>query len=168
MKRSASILTMQMPTASVVGCGSQKENTTRRSLNLTKLFGLKPSERVFYFYRGRAWYSKGTHDRAIADLDEAIRIDPNFADAYNERGRVWLAKGEYDKAITQFDEAIRLKPSERVFYTTTAIQPCSRKVHTTRSLPIPMRQIASVPTIWCRQRACFSKTRCSCNRQLEL
>src|SRR5262249_47726363 len=36
-------------------------------------------------WRGHAYYGKGDYDRAIRDLDEAIRLDPKMAEAYNTR-----------------------------------------------------------------------------------
>ena len=38
-----------------------------------------------YNNRGNALRSKGDMDRAIADLTEAIRLDPKYAIAYNNR-----------------------------------------------------------------------------------
>jgi predicted Zn-dependent protease len=50
-------------------------------------------------------------DRAIQDLDQAIRLDPNLAWAFNNRGLVYNAKGQYDRAIQDFDQAIKLNPN---------------------------------------------------------
>ncbi|MGA2125008.1 MAG: tetratricopeptide repeat protein [Xanthobacteraceae bacterium] len=55
---------------------------------------------------------KGDHDRAIADLDEAIRLDPRLAFAFNSRGNVYHARGDYDRAIADYNEAIRLTPAD--------------------------------------------------------
>ncbi len=41
-----------------------------------------------YSSRGSAWYAKGEYDRAIADLSEAIHLDPRYAMAYFHRA--WL------------------------------------------------------------------------------
>ena len=42
---------------------------------------------VAYNNRGLAYYKKGEHDRAIADYDEVIALNPNDASAYSPR---WL------------------------------------------------------------------------------
>jgi tetratricopeptide (TPR) repeat protein len=48
---------------------------------------------------------------AIADYGEAIRLDPDRADAYFERGTIyWLEKMNPDGAIADFNEVIRLTP----------------------------------------------------------
>ena len=50
----------------------------------------------------------GDFDRAIRRLStEAIRINPNFADAYNNRGAGLLHdKGDFDHAIEDYTKAI--------------------------------------------------------------
>ena len=60
--------------------------------------------------RGIKYGQKGNYDRAIADYNEAIRLDPNFAKLYNNRGVAYAYKRDYDRAITDFNEAIRLDP----------------------------------------------------------
>ncbi len=60
--------------------------------------------------RGMIWSHKGEYDIAIADYNEAIRLDPKQIDNYNNRGIAWADKGEYDKAIADYNEAIRLDP----------------------------------------------------------
>ena len=56
------------------------------------------------------WQAKQEYDKAIADYNEAIRLDPKFTIAYNNRGLARSDKQEYDKAIADFNEAIRLDP----------------------------------------------------------
>ncbi len=50
------------------------------------------------------------YDKAITDCDEAIRLDPGFANAYGCRGLVWAGRSEFDKALADYTEAIRLNP----------------------------------------------------------
>jgi tetratricopeptide (TPR) repeat protein len=63
-----------------------------------------------YNNRGYDRYSAGDCDKAIADYNEAIRLDPRFALAYNNRGMAWWDKGDRDKALADYNEAIRLDP----------------------------------------------------------
>jgi tetratricopeptide (TPR) repeat protein len=65
----------------------------------------------FYYNRGTAWLDKEEYDKAIRDLDEAIRLDPKGASAYDNRGVARLGKMEYDKAIEAFNEALHLDPN---------------------------------------------------------
>ena len=63
-----------------------------------------------YYHRGRALREKRDWDRAIADLDKAITIDPKMHVALLERGLTWWDKNDPDRAIADFGEAIRVKP----------------------------------------------------------
>jgi tetratricopeptide (TPR) repeat protein len=49
-------------------------------------------------------------DKAQADLDEALRLDPYFAAAHLGRAGVHLARKEYQPALRDLDEAMRLTP----------------------------------------------------------
>jgi tetratricopeptide (TPR) repeat protein len=68
--------------------------------------------------QGVAALNKREYDRAIADLSEAIRLDPKNAKAFYARGLAWDAKKEYDKALADLGEAIRLFPPYAVAYHT--------------------------------------------------
>jgi len=66
---------------------------------------------IIYGYRGLVYaQKKGAYDLAIADLSEAIKLQPNDALFYNDRGNAHLNKGKLDLAIADYDEAIRLRP----------------------------------------------------------
>ena len=65
---------------------------------------------IALYDRGSAYLAMEQYDRAIADLSEAVRLDPTHAEAFNNRGIAHIRKGEYDQAIADLNEAIRLKP----------------------------------------------------------
>jgi lipoprotein NlpI len=76
-----------------------------------------PTKRaVAYSNRGRAYDAKGDGDRALADYNEAIRLDPKYARAYNDRGVSYNVKRDYDRAIADFNAAIRLDPKYAAAY----------------------------------------------------
>jgi uncharacterized caspase-like protein len=52
----------------------------------------------------------GDIDRAIADADEALRLDPRSDSAFYWRGNAWSDKADYGRAIADYDEALRLNP----------------------------------------------------------
>jgi tetratricopeptide (TPR) repeat protein len=60
--------------------------------------------------RAAAHDRKGMIDRAIADYDGALRLDPAHADAHNARGELWRKKGDLPKAVADFAAAIKLNP----------------------------------------------------------
>lgn len=61
-----------------------------------------------YNNRCKAYNDKGEHDRAIADCDEAVRLDPNSAAVYYNRAIAYDDKGDHAHAITDYSEAIWL------------------------------------------------------------
>jgi tetratricopeptide (TPR) repeat protein len=60
--------------------------------------------------RAAAYDRKQQYDRAIADYDTALRLDPGQADAFNHRGEVWRKQGDRPHALADFGAAIRLNP----------------------------------------------------------
>jgi tetratricopeptide (TPR) repeat protein len=69
-------------------------------------------------YRGRAEVSLGKkqYDRAIADCDEAVRIDPKNAMAYMNRGDAYGRKGDHERALADCSEAVRIDPQNPSAY----------------------------------------------------
>jgi len=63
-----------------------------------------------YTRRGIAYARKGQYDRAIEDLDQAIRINPNYVLALINRGLAYALMGQPDRAIEDLDQAIRINP----------------------------------------------------------
>ena len=53
---------------------------------------------------------------AIEDLNNAIRLKQDNADAYNNRGTIYTKFGQYQMAIEDFNNAIRLKPDDADTY----------------------------------------------------
>jgi tetratricopeptide (TPR) repeat protein len=49
-------------------------------------------------------------DRAIADDDAALLLDPRQPDVLNARGELWRGKGDRRKALADFAAALRLQP----------------------------------------------------------
>ena len=65
---------------------------------------------VAHYNRGNAYAAKGDQSAAIADYDEAIRLEPKSAPALNNRGTARSEKGETDAAIADFAAAIKHSP----------------------------------------------------------
>ena len=60
--------------------------------------------------RGNAYQNKGDDDRAIADYNEAIRLDAKSAVAYFARGRSYFFAGSAEKALVDFNQASAQAP----------------------------------------------------------
>ena len=53
----------------------------------------------------------GQYEEALADLNEAVELDPELAQAYYYRGVLYGSIGEYEKATDNLNKAIALDPS---------------------------------------------------------
>jgi tetratricopeptide (TPR) repeat protein len=69
-----------------------------------------------YVSRGHAFHDKKDYDRAIADYDQAIQLDPKDANAYVSRGLAYHGKKDYDRAIADYNQAIQLDPKDADAY----------------------------------------------------
>jgi tetratricopeptide (TPR) repeat protein len=58
----------------------------------------------------------GDHERAIADVSQAIRLQPNNAVAYNWRALVYNNIAEWDSAIADSNQTIKLNPHYETAY----------------------------------------------------
>src|SRR5690349_16188997 len=66
---------------------------------------------VAYHNRGLAYAKRGDLKDAIADFDQAIRLNPQSARPYNDRRITYARQGNFNLAIADFDQAIRLDPT---------------------------------------------------------
>jgi tetratricopeptide (TPR) repeat protein len=79
-----------------------------------------------FYNRGMAHYKNGGYDKAIADYNEAARLnlrieklfesggdklyDYRMSQLYTGRGDAYFKKGDYDAAIADYDRCLRLDP----------------------------------------------------------
>jgi tetratricopeptide (TPR) repeat protein len=63
-----------------------------------------------WYKRGLALLRSGQPDRAVDDLSEALRLDPDCFDAMALRALAFGDAGYHLTAITEFDRAIALRP----------------------------------------------------------
>jgi protein O-mannosyl-transferase len=81
------------------------ETLFRRALAVTEHNGIAHEK------LGESLAEKGQVDEAIRQLQEAIRLLPDFAQAHNNLGYHLAVAGQMTEAVRQFQEAIRLKPN---------------------------------------------------------
>ncbi len=72
-------------------------------------FAAKDLVRALIF-RAKAYGQSGDLDRCLADLEEAIRLDPANAFAVGARGDVFLARKDYQRALAEYTKAAALDP----------------------------------------------------------
>jgi type IV pilus assembly protein PilF len=61
---------------------------------------------------GAGYYGRGQMDIAIEELNEAIKLDPRYAQAYNIFGLVYTVLGENLKAEQNFQQALAIAPQD--------------------------------------------------------
>ena len=65
---------------------------------------------VVYFYLGTSSYYRELYEKAIADYDKAIEINPDLDQAWNNRGVALANLGRSEAAIADYDKAIEINP----------------------------------------------------------
>ena len=71
-----------------------------------------------YVNRGIIFMNRGTFDRALADFDEALALEPTLAEGHINRGAVLLVQHDYAGAIAAIDRGLALNPEDpsRAYY----------------------------------------------------
>lgn len=61
---------------------------------------------------GTGYYERGQLDVALEELNKAIGLDPNYAQAYNILGLIYTVFGDNRKAEQNFERALQLAPND--------------------------------------------------------
>jgi tetratricopeptide (TPR) repeat protein len=69
-----------------------------------------------FFIQGGDKYQKGDYQGAVAAYNQAIQLNPNYAEAYNNRGNARDELGDKQGAIADFNEALRINPNDAYAY----------------------------------------------------
>lgn len=74
-----------------------------------KLVASNPKDPNALHFGGITKYQLGSYKKALALLNRAVLIAPEYAEVYNSQGIVLLEQREYEKACLSFERAISLK-----------------------------------------------------------
>ena len=88
-----------------MGFRQSKSKTTGNTMNRTA---------EFYCNSGIAKLQLRDFSSALDDLNEAIRLNPNYTFAYVQRSATYKLLGDFQKALRDIDKAIGLNPQERL------------------------------------------------------
>ena len=83
----------------------------RRSIReLNRAIRREPKNSSLRVERGDHYRERGKmhHANALRDYGDAIRLDPDCAEAYFGRGLVYVREGKYREAIRDYERAVRL------------------------------------------------------------
>jgi len=69
-----------------------------------------------HYKRGDAYDDIQEYEKAIAEYNKAIEINPNYASAYYNRGCANAEMGQYSEAVADYDRALELRPNHFLAY----------------------------------------------------
>jgi serine/threonine protein kinase/tetratricopeptide (TPR) repeat protein len=82
-----------------------------------RAIALNPTSADAHMWLGSAVLQQGRTDEAIAEIREAVRLDPQNGQAYQGLARaLWVGKGDFAAAIPLFEKAIELNPEAGYSY----------------------------------------------------
>jgi len=93
----------------------------------------KTEEAMNHLHSGNSFFKEGKFDKAIHELEEAVRLKPDFAMAYSLLGACYVSMGQYDLAIRHVEKAIKLQPE-------VPLQPRYR-IHQKRSVRLSNKSV---------------------------
>lgn len=77
---------------------------------ITRKIDAAPENAQLRVERARKFFSRKRYEESLKDVDEAVRLKPDLADAYLMRGQVLMALGRKDDAFASWDMAVKLDP----------------------------------------------------------
>ena len=83
--------------------------------------------------RAVAYEKLGQNDRAMTDLDEAIKRDAKNPHAWVNRGNLYLAQGQFDRAMADYNQALVVHPNNAYAFGGNNASVIFRKCHTSES-----------------------------------
>ncbi len=92
---------------------TQISTSTRRRVN-TRTQATKTKEQ--YLNEGIQLSSIGLFREALEAYEQALRLDPHFADAYFGKGNAFYFLGRYEEALHAFEQAIHLSPHNAAYH----------------------------------------------------
>ncbi len=117
---------------------------------LTPLPTPTPPDAAFYQKRADDFLAKGDYDRAIADYDEVIKLNPKDAVAFYSRGFAYHYKSNRTRAFEDYKTAMDIKPElasepmmQCVFHNATksenidkVIEDCSKTINSSSNFAL--------------------------------
>ena len=108
------------------GCGqeqvvedcSQNKDPDRRIRGCTQIIEREDASPIYiagaYEARGLAYHKMRDYDRAIADFDKAIELNPDKVGFHISKGISYIEKRDRERAIAAFRKALEIDPSNEL------------------------------------------------------
>lgn len=77
---------------------------------LTQLIARHPNRAIDYNNRGLIYFQCGQREKALADYNKALQLNPELDNAYNNRANYYASAGQLAEALTDYEIAIDLNP----------------------------------------------------------
>jgi lipoprotein NlpI len=61
-----------------------------------------------HYKKGFEFHNQGSLDQAIEEYQEALKLNPSYAEVYTNLGAIYVSKKDYDQAIQQFKKVVEL------------------------------------------------------------
>lgn len=87
---------------------SKKSRTGPATVSLRQLQNPPAAKAIQAFASARKFSNAGNFDRAAGELEKAIQISPEYADAYIKLAALHLRTGRYEQAIGELQQAIQI------------------------------------------------------------
>lgn len=119
----------------IAACGASKENLIKAKthmdigtayieaskynmaiVELTKAEVITPDDPKVHYYLSMAYHSMNLDDKAMPEVEKAVKIKKDYSEAYNLQGTIYMVQKKYDEAISAFDKAL----SNALYETPTA------------------------------------------------
>ncbi|MEO8163908.1 MAG: tetratricopeptide repeat protein [Betaproteobacteria bacterium] len=78
---------------------------------LNQVIELKPGFAEAWNRRGHAYAALGDDDRALADYEQTLKLNPYQFGALETCGEIWMMRSDYRKAAEYFRRALDLNPN---------------------------------------------------------
>jgi tetratricopeptide (TPR) repeat protein len=108
-------------------------------------------EPIYRAHRAVIWSQRGEFDRAMADYDEALRLDPQNAGVYLARAGTWLVKKDINRATADLDKAVALDPKNAEGYKKIFDKTSQKVFASTASELLPRSETTRPPDSWVRR-----------------
>ncbi len=78
---------------------------------------------TFLAYKNRGYYYQSINedDKALADYNKVLQLNPRYEEAYNNRANIYNKRGQYDLALADYNMAISIDTSYSVLFMNRAI-----------------------------------------------